>query len=144
MRLPSGASRAEGRLDITHTTRRRGRTEPLRQEPLSRPERTQHTRAGAQEQKRLEDREKDSSFIMVDKRGHMQASTIINHKKKYRRGRLQSTGTVTKYRDLYAGDREAAGAGGKLSSQRPVSGDLDPDKKGASEAGEKNWTSSGV
>ena len=81
MRLPSGASRAEGRLDITHTTRRRGRTELLRQEPLSRPERTQHTRAGAQEQKRLEDREKDSSSILVDKRGHMQASTIINNKK---------------------------------------------------------------
>jgi hypothetical protein len=37
MRLPSGASRAEGRLDITHTTRRRGRTGPLRQEPFSRP-----------------------------------------------------------------------------------------------------------
>ena len=83
MRLPSGASRAEGRLDITHTTRRRGRTGPLRQEQLSRPGRTQHTRAGAQEQKRLEDREKDSSSILVDKRGHMQASTIINNKKIY-------------------------------------------------------------
>ena len=81
MWLPSGDSRAEGRLDITHTTRRRGRTGPLRQETLSRPGRTQHTRAGAQEQKGLEDREKDSSFILVDKRGHMQASTIINHKK---------------------------------------------------------------
>jgi hypothetical protein len=44
MWLPSGDSRAEGRLDITHTTRRRGRTGPLRQETLttlSRPGRTQ-------------------------------------------------------------------------------------------------------
>jgi hypothetical protein len=44
MWLPSGDSRAEGRLDITHTTRRRGRTGPLRQETLSRPGRTQHAR----------------------------------------------------------------------------------------------------
>jgi hypothetical protein len=47
MRLPSGASRAEGRLDITHATRRRGRTGPLRQGPLSRPGRTQHSRRPA-------------------------------------------------------------------------------------------------
>jgi hypothetical protein len=67
MRLSSGASRAEGGLNVTHTTGRRGRTEPLRQEPLSRPGRAQHTRAGAQEQKGLEDREKDSSSILVDK-----------------------------------------------------------------------------
>ena len=57
---------------------------PLRQETLSRPGRTQHTRAGAQEQKGLEDREKDSSGILVDKRGHLQASTIINNTKKIR------------------------------------------------------------
>ena len=73
MRLPSGASQADGRLDITHAARRRGRTGPLRQEPLSGPGRTQHTRAGAQEQKGLEDREKDSSSILVDKRGRLKA-----------------------------------------------------------------------
>ena len=40
-RLPSGSGdingRAEGRLDIKVAARRRGRTGPLRQEPLSRP-----------------------------------------------------------------------------------------------------------
>ena len=41
MWLPSGDSRAESRLNITHTTRRRGYTGPLRQETLSRPGRTQ-------------------------------------------------------------------------------------------------------
>ena len=41
-------------------------------------------------------------------------------------------------------DREAAGAGGKSSNQRPGSGDLEPERNGVSEAGEKNWTESGV
>ena len=44
----------------------------------------------------------------------------------------------------HAGDIEAAGGGGKSSNQRAEWGDLVPDRNGASEAGEKNWTEKGV